>query len=301
MSASQEDILSLKREVAGLRLLLKLTYNQTKPTMNWAISAVIAAVIAIPAVVIGVQHLPTEAQTAIDDGLNWTSNKWVIAGRAWSDYIGNVDRSYNAPSGELSIIGLSNVQSCRWRYAIRLAESSNHYDHPGNVYGYFAGYGFGAEALSIVGLVKRSAFAVAPYNVRKGKDQADWLNDPNNWTLAGGKNAFLHNNYLQDVAVSALANANIQDGFEAHILSQSKPEQIAGFAAAAHLKGLTAANSWYLRHADSSDANGTATSRYAALGEASISKNVTECGDGGNVSTPGFFTRLFRERPITEE
>lgn len=298
MSASKEDILSLKREVAGLRLLLKLTYKQTQPTMNWAVSAVIAAVIAIPALIIGIQHMPEEAQAAIDDSLNWTQNKVVIMGRAWSDYINNADRSYNAPNGELAMIGLTDVQSCRWRYAVRMAESSGRYDHPGNDYGYFAGYGMGAEALSIVGLVKRSEFAVAPYQVRKGTDQKAWLDNPQNWTLRGGKPAFLRNPHLQNVAVTALANANIQDGFEAHILSQSKPEQIAGFAAAAHLKGLGKANNWYLRTADSHDANGTNTSQYAALGEASISKNVPECGDGGNITPPGLLTRLLG---ITQE
>lgn len=302
MSASKEDILSLKREVAGLRMLLKLTYKQTKPTMNWAVSAVIAAVIAIPAIIIGVQHMPEEAQTALDDGLNWTSNKIVIVGRAWADYTNNVDRSYTVQSGDLAMIGLSDVQACRWRYAVRMAESSGRYDHPGNTFGYFAGYGFGAEALSIVGLIKRSEFAIAPHKVRKGTDQTAWLDNPANWTLRGGKQAFLRNTYLQDVAVSALANANIKDGFNAHILSQSKPEQIAGFAAAAHLKGLTKANSWYLRAADSHDANGTNTSQYAALGEAAISKNVPECGDGGSVTTPGLFSRLFgASNPITEE
>ena len=300
--ASQDDILALKREVAGLRILLKLTYNQTRPAMNWMISAVIAAVIAIPAIVIGVQYLPEEAQAALDDGLNWTSNRIVIVGRQWSDYTHNVDRSYANPSGDLAIIGLTSLQACRWRYAVRMAESSGRYDHPGNKYGYFAGYGMGAEALSIVGLVKRSAFSTAPYKVRKGVDQTAWLDNPANWTLQGGKQAFLRNNYLQDVAVSALANANIKDGFKAHILSQSKPEQIAGFAAAAHLKGLGKANSWYLRQVDSHDANGTNTSQYAALGEASISKNVTECGDGGNVTTPGLFSRLFGStNPINEE
>lgn len=291
--ASHDDIMSLKREIAGLRLLLKLTYNQTKPSMNWAVSAVIAAVIAIPALVIGIQHLPEEAQTAIDDSLNWTSNKIVIAGRAWADYTNNVARSYNAPSSDLALIGLSDVQSCRWRYAVRMAESSGRYDHPGNVYGYFAGYAMGAEALSIVGLVKRSEFAKAPYAVRKGTDQKAWLNNPANWTLPGGKPAFLRDPHLQNVAVTALANANIQDGFKARILSQSKPEQIAGFAAASHLKGLTKANSWYLRKVDSRDANGTNASDYAAMGEASISKNVPECGDGGTITRPGIFSRIF--------
>ena len=290
--ATYDEVLKLRREIAGLRLLIKLTYKHTQPTMHWLASAVTAAVIVIPAIIIGVRQMPAEAQSAIDNGLNWVSNHVVIIGRAWADYTNNIDRSYTLRSGDLAIIGLSDVQACRWRYAMRLAESSGRYDNPGNTYGYFAGYGMGAEALSIVGLVKRSEFAKAPYKVRMGHDQVEWLDNPNNWTLSGGKQEFLRNPRLQDVAVSALANENIKHGFDAHILSQTQPEQIAGFAAATHLKGYTPAVSWYLRAEDSHDANGTNASDYAALGEASISQKVAECGDSGDISTPGLFSRL---------
>ena len=291
--ANNDDILSLKREILGLKLMMKATYSQTKPKINWIISATIAIVVTIPGLIIGIHHMPEEAQQAIDNGLDWTANQTVIAGRAWADFVNNADRSYTAPNGSLDLIGLTAVQACRWRHAVRMAESSGKYNHPGNQYGYFAGYGMGAEALSIVGLIKRSAFKSAPYAVRSGNNQTAWLNSPENWTLQGGKGAFLTNPLLQDVAVTALANVNIQDGFSNHILSQSKPEQIAGFAAAAHIKGLNAAISWYLRSSDSSDANGTKTSAYAAMGEASISKQIPECGDGGNITPPSFLNRIF--------
>ncbi|MEB4590527.1 hypothetical protein VSS37_06010 [Candidatus Thiothrix sp. Deng01] len=301
MESTTQELFKVRQEIAGLRLMVRATYRQTQPKMHWIVSATVAAVVAIPALVIGLQHLPQEAQDAIDTGLDWTANQVVVAGRMWADYTGNIDRSYSLPNGDLTLIGLTDVQSCRWRYAVRKAESSGYYAHPGNQYGYFAGYGFGAEALSIVGLVKRSAFKSAPYAVRSGKDQKAWLDDAGNWTLAGGKAAFLNNQHLQDVAVSALANENIKDGFSNRVLSQTKPEQVAGFAAAAHLKGLTAAISWYLRGKDSHDANGTNTSTYAAMGEASISKQVPECGDGGAVQPPGFWSRLLRTSTTAHE
>lgn len=301
-SAVIQRAIQIESELLGIKLLLKATHEQTQSKMHWAVSAVIAAVAAIPAIIIGLHHLPQDAQDALDGGLDWTANQIVIIGRAWADYTDNVDRSYSLPSGGLSMIGLSDVQACRWRHAVRMAESSGRYDHPGNTYGYFAGYGFGAEALSIVGLVKRSAFQSAPYYVRRGKDQTAWLDNPANWMLVGGKQAFLSNQYLQDVAVSTLANENIKDGFRSHVLIQTKPEQIAGFAAAAHLKGLTAAISWYLRGEDATDANGSPVSAYAKLGEDSISKNIPECGDGGSITPPGFFSRLLGfGRPDAQE
>ena len=160
-----------------------------------------------------------------------------------------------------------------------MRESSGLYAHPGNQYGYFGGYAFGAGALAIVGLVKQSAFDDAPRHVRNGTDQTAFLNNPNNWQLRGGKPAFLHDNLLQDRAVSVLANTNIADGFKSRVLLESQQEKIAGFAAAAHLKGLTAAISWYGRGQDSSDANGTNTSDYAAMGEASINKRSNLCAE----------------------
>ena len=293
-TAAQQELIRVRKELAGLRLSVGLVYRQTQPRMHWVIAAAVAAVITIPAISIGLQHAPQEVQDTVDMAVDWVANHSAMAGRAWSDYTGNVDRSYSLPEGDMTMIGLDSVQSCRWRHAVRVAESSGNYGHPGNQYGYFAGYGFGAEALSIVGLVKRSAFQSAPYAVRSGNDQSAWLDNPNNWTLAGGKAAFLQSEHLQDVAVTALANANIEDGFDSHVLSKSKPEQIAGFAAAAHLKGLRHALNWYLRGADSHDANGTPASKYAAIGEASISQSVAECGDGGSIQPRGFWSGLMR-------
>lgn len=258
--------------------LTRKTHRQTMPQMPWVFAA-LAGVAVVSLGYVFYPQLPTEIKDAIEPRVDVIQNQFYTIGQAFADYTGNVDRSYTLPSGTLTLVGLSPLQSCRWRAALLVRESSGLYAHPGNQYGYFGGYAFGAEALAIVGLVKQSAFDDAPRHVRNGTDQTAFLNNPNNWQLRGGKPAFLHDNLLQDRAVTVLANTNIADGFKSRVLLESQQEKIAGFAAAAHLKGLTAAISWYGRGQDSSDANGTNTSDYAAMGEQSINHTSVYCAE----------------------
>jgi hypothetical protein len=258
--------------------LTRKTHRQTMPQMPWVFAA-LAGVAVVSLGYVFYPQVPTEIKDAIEPRVDVIQNQFYTMGQAFADYTGNVDRSYTLPSGSLTLVGLSPLQSCRWRAALLVRESSGNYQHTDNQYGYFAGYAFGAEALAIVGLVKQSAFDDAPRHVKRGTDQTAWLNNPNNWQLRGGKPAFLHDNLLQDRAVSVLANTNIADGFKSRVLLESQQEKIAGFAAAAHLKGLTAAISWYARGKDSHDANGTNTSDYAAMGEASINRISNLCAE----------------------
>ena len=258
--------------------LTRKTHRQTMPQMPWVFAA-LAGVAVVSLGYVFYPQLPTEIKAAIEPRVDVAQNQFYTIGQAFADYTGNVDRSYTAPSGTLTLVSLTPLQSCRWRAALLVRESSGLYAHPGNQYGYFGGYAFGAEAMAIVGLVKQAAFDDAPRHVKRGTDQTAWLNNSNNWQLTGGKPAFLHDNLLQDRAVTVLANTNIADGFKSRVLLESQQEKIAGFAAAAHLKGLTAAISWYARGKDSSDANGTNTSDYAAMGEASINKRSNLCAE----------------------
>lgn len=258
--------------------LTRKTYRQTMPEMPWVFAA-LAGVAVVSLGYVLYPQLPASIKDAIEPRVDVAQNQFYTIGQAFADYTGNVDRSYTAPSGTLTLVGLSPLQSCRWRSALLVRESSGNYQHPGNLFGYFAGYAMGAEALAIVGLVKQTAFDGAPRYVRNGSNQTAWLNNSQNWQLRGGKQAFLNDNLLQDRAVTVLANENIKDGFKSRVLLESQQEKIAGFAAAAHLKGLTAAISWYARGQDSQDANGTNTSDYAAMGEASISHTSVYCAE----------------------
>lgn len=258
--------------------LTRKTHRQTMPQMPWVFAA-LAGVAVVSLGYVLYPQVPATIKAEIEPRVDVIQNQFYTIGQAFADYTGNVDRSYTLPSGTLTLVGLSPLQSCRWRSALLARESSGNYQHTGNQYGYFGGYAFGAEALAIVGLVKQPAFDDAPRYVKRGTDQTAWLNNPQNWQLRGGKQAFLHDNLLQDRAVSVLANTNIADGFKSRVLLESQQEKVAGFAAAAHLKGLTAAISWYARGKDSHDANGTNTSDYAAMGEASINKRSNLCAE----------------------
>ena len=255
--------------------LTRKTHRQTLPQMPWVFAA-LAGVAVVSLGYVFYPQLPTEIKDAIEPRVDVAQNQFYTIGQWFADYTVNVDRSYTLPSGSLTLVSLTPLQSCRWRAALLQRESSGNYQHPGNQWGYFAGYGFGAESLNIVGLTE-----YPPRGARLGRmpDQSNFLNNPANWKLKGGKQAFLTDNLLQDRAVTVLANTNIADGFKSRVLLESQQEKIAGFAAAAHLKGLTAAISWYARGKDSSDANGTNTSDYAAMGEASINKRSNLCAE----------------------
>ena len=271
--------------------LTRKTHRQTMPQMPWVFAA-LAGVAVVSLGYVFYPQLPTEIKDAIEPRVDVAQNQFYTIGQWFADYSGNVDRSYTLPSGTLTLVGLSPLQSCRWRAALLVRESSGLYAHPGNQYGYFAGYGFGAEALNIVGLTE-----YPPRGARLGRipDQSNFLNNPANWKLQGGKPAFLRDNLLQDRAVTLLANLNIKDGFKSRVLLASQQERIAGFAAAAHLKGLTAAISWYGRGVDSSDANGTNTSDYAAKGEASINHTSNLCAEKSR-ETPSWLKWLEVEK-----
>ena len=265
----------LDERTKRMERLGKRTFRQTLPEMPWVIAAACGAVVAFA----GWQfypQLPASIRDTVSPVVADVQNEMYTLGQWYADYTGKVDRSFAIPSGTLTLVSLSPVQSCRWRAALLQRESSGNYQHPGNQWGYFAGYGFGAESLNIVGLTE-----YPPRGARLGRmpDQSNFLNNPANWKLKGGKPAFLHDNLLQDRAVTLLANLNIKDGFKSRVLLASQQERIAGFAAAAHLKGLTAAISWYARGVDSSDANGTNTSDYAAMGEASINHLSNLCAE----------------------
>lgn len=276
-----QQIHKIDRRTAHMERLLRKTHANTQHEMPWIFAAAVALVI-VTLGYINYPSLPDSVRNTIDQPIDRAQNTAYTIGQWFADYTGNIDRSYTTPAGTLTLIGLTPLQSCRWRAALLMRESSGNYQHPGNAYGYFAGYAFGAEALSIVGLIDPHRFAAAPRKVRNGTDQAAWLNQPENWTLPNGKPAFLANSTLQDRAVTVLANQNIKDGFKARTLLQTQTDRIAGFAAAAHLKGLTAAISWTARGDDSHDANGTNTSDYYRMGAAAINTRSRFCAENPN-------------------
>ncbi|MBK8454118.1 MAG: hypothetical protein WAQ53_07970 [Thiofilum sp.] len=201
-----------------------------------------------------------------------------------SDALGHVDRSTPSIISENAIRGLDQQQTCRLMVTLRARESSHNYQIV-NPYGYLGGYQFGASALATVGLVSTQAVQQAPKRVRQGlnPEHGAFLRNRANW-LGSNYQHFLSTPRLQDAAFISLANTNVGAGFGSRALIKTNPNRIAGYIAAAHLKGSGAANSWYLRGKDSRDGNGTRTSDYAKLGEQAINQRTELCGDKSLIS-----------------
>lgn len=259
-----------------------------------------AAIVGLLVCAIGTHTLDTRHIPFISDYYELTTdyiaNNAATAGVAVGDWLGDIDRSLPteatiAPDGSLTapILGLDQLQTCRLMMTLRGRESTHNYRSVNWAY-YLGGYQFGASALAVVGLIRASAVDQAPRRVRQGlpPEHKQFLLNTANWKQ-GSATAFLNNPALQDRAFVALATANVKAGFASRALIKTKPERIAGYVAAAHLKGSGAANSWYLRGKDSRDGNGTNTSDYARLGEAAINKRNQYCQEKSPETTSWSF------------
>lgn len=123
-------------------------------------------------------------------------------------------------------LGAANTEKLRGYILKR--ESDGNYQQPGNQFGFIGGYQFGAPALEDVGLLKPGA--------SRGGNAA--LDNPNNWNIPGGKQAFLSNPTLQDQAFLRLADRNYNTLTRAGVINaNTPPEKVAGYLASSHLVG----------------------------------------------------------------
>jgi hypothetical protein len=158
----------------------------------------------------------------------------------------------------MAIKGLSPAASTAVRNKTLQNESRGNYSQPGNQFGFIGGYQFGTAALQDVGLVRPGTFdpklSISQNNAK--------LSDPNNWTISGGKQAFLSNPQLQDRAFDQYATRNINTLTRLGVIGPNTPEaDIAGYAMASHIGGAGGARA--LANGEiRADANGTTTARY---------------------------------------
>ncbi len=275
MDMAQREIL---RRIRRIERKLDVVHDHTAPRMPWMFAAIGGLLIcAIGTETLEHGNVPylSRYYTVASD---YVANNSATAGIAVGDWLGNVDRSMPAVPTNTGIIrGLTSLQTCRLMMALRGRESSHDYSRK-NWASYGGAYQFGASALATVGLIKTSAINNAHWRVRAGlPPQHGWfLYNHKNW-ISGSFEDFLNSPQLQDVAFIRLANSNVTTGFRARILNKKRPERIAGYVAAAHLKGSGKANNWYLRGKDSKDGNGTRTSDYARMGEKAITTRNKYC------------------------
>jgi hypothetical protein len=128
-----------------------------------------------------------------------------------------------------------------------------------NTLGFLGKYQFGAAALEDMGLIKKGA--------SKGGNKV--LNDSSNWTIEGGKEAFLNNAALQEQTMANYTKQNFRSLKRLGVVNEeTPPEKIAGYLASAHLVGPGGAAA-LSRGEVRKDAYGTSAQSYFKLGSAS--------------------------------
>jgi len=122
-----------------------------------------------------------------------------------------------------------------------------------NSLGYLGKYQFGAMALQDMGLVKKGT-------------SLRGLDDPNNWTIPGGKQAFLNDPKLQEESFAKLTKQNYNTLKRLKVISvESPPDEVAGFLAVSHLLGPGGARD-LIKGKVGEDAYGTKSTKYYAAG-----------------------------------
>jgi hypothetical protein len=155
------------------------------------------------------------------------------------------------PSPPANVSGMP-IDFASYAKRIGMLESTNNYSAV-NSLGYLGKYQFGALALQDVGLVKKGTSL-------KG------LDNPDNWNIEGGKQAFLSNPKLQEQTFIKYTTMNYRTLQRIGVLSvESPPDQVAGFLAASHLLGPGGARD-LMRGKVNTDAYGTKSSKYYVEG-----------------------------------
>ena len=133
-------------------------------------------------------------------------------------------------------------------------ESGGKYDAV-NTLGYLGKYQFGSAALQDMGLVKKGTSL-------KG------LDDPTNWNIEGGKQAFLNNPKLQEDTMVKYTKQNFATLNRIGVINdKSSQQEIGGYLAASHLLGPGGAKQLAQGNVGS-DAYGTTSASYFKVGSA---------------------------------
>ena len=140
-------------------------------------------------------------------------------------------------------------------------ESGGKYDEV-NTLGYLGKYQFGAMALQDMGLVKKGTSL-------KG------LDDPANWNIDGGKQAFLNNAQLQEDTMLKYTKQNLSTLNRIGVVTdKSSTQDIAGYLAASHLLGPGGAKK-LSKGEVGKDAYGTSSASYFKIGSATQGSGST--------------------------
>lgn len=193
-----------------------------------------------------------------------------------SVYNGALDKYIRQGSGDFggNINGLSQQEMSNLASTLAQRESGGN-QFIENKWGYLGLYQFGAAALTEVGLIDRQKFDAAVKqnpgiaNGSDAKAHKAFLANPSNWTIPGGKEAFLMSKPMQDRALAAMMNKN-KATMERRGIQFSSSADLSGMLLGAHLKGVGNAIKYKTTGADSKDGLGTSISQYYALGSKAV-------------------------------
>lgn len=191
--------------------------------------------------------------------------------KAQSD--GNVDTIQAASGG-----GVGPLQGQDWEnYKNKLGqrESGNNYSSV-NTIGFCGRWQMGSPALQDLGYVNKGVSTRA-------------LRNPSSWTGKDGissRDAFLQNTKVQDNCILKFTQANYKSLLRLKVIDKGTPkDQVAGFLAAAHLKGPGGARD-FKNGKDNKDAYGSATSEYYNMFASGGLNNVSGVTAAHSTGTP---------------
>ena len=193
-----------------------------------------------------------------------------------SVYSGALDKYIRQGNGDFggNINGLNQQEMSSLASTLAQRESGGN-QFIENKWGYLGLYQFGAAALTEVGLIDRNKFDAAVKqnpgiaNGSDAKAHKAFLANPSNWTIPGGKEAFLMDKSMQDRALATMMNKN-KATMERKGIQFSSSADLSGMLLGAHLKGVGNAIKYKTTGADSKDGLGTSISQYYALGSKAV-------------------------------
>lgn len=167
-------------------------------------------------------------------------------------------------------IGMSNDTYQNLKNIIAYRESGGN-QFSVNSLGFMGKYQFGAEALADTGFIDKSK--LPKKSQRYSGWQNDFLADDSNWTIKGGKQAFLNNVDYQEQAMDKLLKSNYNQISKG--IGYTDEKDLSGKLMASHLGGYGNTKKLFLEGKGFKDANGTDIMQYYKLGSKAGSNNET--------------------------
>lgn len=155
--------------------------------------------------------------------------------------------------------------------AIALKESGNRYDVV-NRNGFMGKYQFGAMSLVDLGIISKEKYKAQTYTMptltrkakvmwRDNQSLNSFVNNPSNWNITGGKDAFLCNIKLQEDAMDKVLQRNYST-LSNRGIDMSNKAKAKSLLMAAHFGGITSAINYATNGTEYKDAFGTKLSKY---------------------------------------